>query len=151
MCSAAQAQKFLSASFFRPWVSPKSSSSSSSSSRLRRGAHPCTSQFAVRSSDRPRVPVQAAVRRSVVGSSVRTCARDFFFFGPRHGECQNGCRQLDSVVYFAIILYIKATCVSVRPSVCHDKQRRAGAGQGRAGQGRAGPGQGGPGRPVKSF
>ncbi|CAK9201806.1 unnamed protein product [Sphagnum troendelagicum] len=72
MCSATQPQKFLSASFFRPWVSPKSSSSSSS--RLRRGAHPWTSQFAVRSSDRPRVPVQLPF----------------------------AVRSLDSIVYFAI-------------------------------------------------
>ncbi len=73
-----------------------------------------------------------------------------------------------------LILYIKATCVSVRPSVCgdknktrswnergpqnlrgpeprclsvcHDKQRRAGAGQDRAGAGqdRAGAGQDSP-------
>ncbi len=72
MCSAAQAQKFLSASFFRPWVSPKSSS------RLRRGAHPCTSQFAVRSSDRPRCKPPFAVQ-----SSDRLCVAvpGIFFFG----------------------------------------------------------------------
>jgi hypothetical protein len=39
----------------------------------------------------------------------------------------------------------------VCPSVCHDKQRRAGAGAGQGRAGRGGAGQGRAGRPVKSF
>jgi hypothetical protein len=55
-------------------------------------------------------------------------------------------KNIRGIIIIADILYIKATCVSVRPSVCHDKQRRAGAGQGRGRAGRGGAGRGGPGR-----